>query len=45
VWVQALDGVLADKSTWDDRSHLWTALVEANRHHYDVYYLRRSLNI
>ena len=45
VWVQELETVVMDPRPWDDRAHLWTALVEANRHHYDLYYLRRSLNV
>ena len=45
VWVQKLETVVRDTRSWEERAHLWSDLVEANRHHYAVYYLRRSLNV
>ena len=45
VWIQKLETVVKNPRSWEDRPHLWTALVESNRHHYDVYHLRRSLNV
>ena len=45
VWIQKLETVVRDTRSWEERAHLWSDLVEANRHHYAVYYLRRSLNV
>ena len=45
VWIQKLENVVRNTRSWDERAHLWSDLVEANRHHYAVYYLRRSLNV
>ena len=37
VWVQKLENVVRDTRSWEERAHLWSDLVEGNRHHYAVH--------